>query len=359
MERMVKRAFWLEPVDTLFFRGGRPLVASIPGVSTLPSPQTLAGAMTTAALRLENALDGIQGTAATRADALERLGAGWLAKLRWRGPWLAKTSMNGEVTPYVNMPRDVRQLAGGKALTRLQLRSGLPGWSSSRAGAKSALWPSVRLQDLEKTTPGLLSFGGLGQYLKGEVPQLSSAGEQSDFCNLEERIGIGIAEGQRVTEQGKIYSTKSLRFKPRAGFYGEVEVSEQQATKLERIEVIHWGGERKLCRVQWIQPVEIAQPKEGANLLLLITAAFFDGRNGPSEWGEDRLEGLALAGGYNVSGWDLASGSPKPTRFGVEAGSVYFFRNPLEAGENWPQSNDDAALGYGCSLKGMWHRAKQ
>ena len=84
--------------------------------------------------------------------------------------------------------------------------------------------------------------------------------------------------------------------------------------------------------------------------MLLTTPAWFNG------WNPSGIEPIAAAvgNGQAVSGWDLAAGGPKPNRFMVPAGSVYF----LPAGTQIPEeivNNEDATLGWGCFLEGNWN----
>src|SRR5262249_14829738 len=85
----------LEPLDTLFFRDGRPFDAAARATGGLPSPQPLAGAVRTALL----ARAGVDFSRFARlqrherpalAAALQACGApGWVVQTRFRGPWLA------------------------------------------------------------------------------------------------------------------------------------------------------------------------------------------------------------------------------------------------------------------------------
>jgi CRISPR-associated protein Cmr3 len=68
-----------------------------------------------------------------------------------------------------------------------------------------------------------------------------------------------------------------------------------------------------------------------------------------------KIAGAAVAEGIPVSGWDLARGGPKPTRFAVPAGSVYFLDEFMtDAIDNLSEGEDDLLAGYGCCLKGVW-----
>jgi len=90
------------------------------------------------------------------------------------------------------------------------------------------------------------------------------------------------------------------------------------------------------------------------SFLLLITPGFF-----ASGWKPQaivgKIVGAAVAEGIPVSGWDLARGGPKPTRFAAPAGSVYFVEETMADGiDNLSESEDDLLAGYGCCLKGVW-----
>lgn len=74
--------------------------------------------------------------------------------------------------------------------------------------------------------------------------------------------------------------------------------------------------------------------------------------------------GAAVGRRVPVSGWNLRENKPKPVRWAVPAGSVYFLEVPhafnrqklLEA---WlkPLSDDqeDQRDGFGCALWGVWN----
>ena len=78
-----------------------------------------------------------------------------------------------------------------------------------------------------------------------------------------------------------------------------------------------------------------------------------------STWVPGAIAGNVLSAavpGYRAfSGWDLALRGPKPTRFAIEAGTVYFLAEPLAAFQ--PPSlcrAEDAVLGWGHVVNGVW-----
>jgi len=68
----------------------------------------------------------------------------------------------------------------------------------------------------------------------------------------------------------------------------------------------------------------------------------------------------AVGGPVALSGWDLARGGPKPTRFAVEAGSVYFLTGADAAAGGTTGSlceGDDEQAGWGAFVRGVWNYA--
>ena len=64
-----------------------------------------------------------------------------------------------------------------------------------------------------------------------------------------------------------------------------------------------------------------------------------------------------MAGSLPVSGWNMATGGPRPTRFAVPAGSVYFLEGAAEFLSNdcLADSPDDRIQGWGCFARGVWN----
>jgi CRISPR-associated protein Cmr3 len=70
------------------------------------------------------------------------------------------------------------------------------------------------------------------------------------------------------------------------------------------------------------------------------------------------LPAASVPGHGAVSGWDLAKGGPKPTRFTVPAGSVYFFDNDTSTNlETFSNTPDNLREGWGLVLRGVWDYA--
>ena len=124
-------------------------------------------------------------------------------------------------------------------------------------------------------------------------------------------------------------------------------------------DVLPLGGEARRAIIRR-SPSAYSWPEAPADaadapLLLLTAPAFFDGWRPPGV----SLVAAAVPGHVPVSGWDMARGGPKPNRFAVPAGSVYF----CNAGTGRSNHTDtlgtgeDAAAGWGSFLGGRWNHA--
>lgn len=342
----------LEPLDTLFFRGGRPFGAGLPGESALPSPQTLAGALRTFLLEREGAdLQALRGHRSL-AEGFRAAGAAWLAEARFRGPWLAECSPD-EVRPLLARPASVRVEHGEVRVMRPASLS-LPGWRPPEDGILP-LWPPLKRP---KDSPDLIRLDGLRAWLAGEAPAPEHFVHSRNCYELEERTGIRIDPATWVAAESEIYTTRHLRLKPGFAFYAEAELPEEKVAHFVSPVTVAWGGEGRRALARRVNPVKWPKGEAGERTaLLLLAPAFFEHGWRPDYLGSARLRAAAVEGPYVASGWDLARGGPKPARFGVAAGSVYFLEGEPPAGDNLSSNREDAALGYGFFLRGTWSYA--
>jgi CRISPR-associated protein Cmr3 len=344
----------LEPLDTLFFRGGRPFGAGLPGESSLPTPQTLAGALRTLFLERTGADFKRMRGKATVAEAFAAAGAEWLAQVSFRGPWLADIASPNEPKPYFHAPADVVMIGNQPARLR-PLQSSLPGWEAPEPGMLP-LW--LKGARAGKDRPGWLTFSGLRAYLLDQPLNQGHFSPGDRLYEMEERVGIAVDEGRQAAGDGLIYFTRALRLNRGVAFYAEVSLPEPFAALLDDEQPMAWGGERHHVTVRKVDSVRWPDAPAGERTaLLLSTPAFFPARWRPDGLAEGTLRAAAVDGPFAVSGWDLARRGPKPTRFGVAAGSLYLvegrqsFSAPFAAG-------DDALVGYGQFLKGTWNYAQ-
>jgi CRISPR-associated protein Cmr3 len=339
----------IDPLDTLFCRDTRPMTAGTRSDSGLPAPQTWAGAVRTVLLKRHDAdlerLGAATRAGASFAEACLAIGLPWIAEVRVRGPWLA----DRDTKPLLELPRDLRLDADGHTMRLRPRRQAPPGWIPPEEGMLP-LWSS---QPSAKQKRGFLTSNGLAKYLKGEMPAAADILPQAKLYDFETRVGLAIDPETQTAADGLLYSTSRLRLCPGICFYAEVNASDEVHPFAEP-EPLFLGGEGRAVRVERTPGVFHWPEKEGERLaVLLTTAAPFQ-----AAWRPDRLPGQLIAAAVgdpvSISGWDLARRGPKPTRFAVPPGSVYLC-NGNTTGSSPLCSPEDAQLGYGHWLKGIWN----
>lgn len=367
----------LEPLDVLFFRDGRPFAPALRGESALPTPQTLTGAIRTHLLRtvgcdferLKRRISDGQDFAHA-VDAVCQ--AGWIGQFQVRGPWLARMAKTppNSLQVLVPVPSTLRRLRAGSegrqkipcgAFLRhdpLSPGTQLPGWKPEQPGMRP-LWLPRRART--ERVRGFLAPHGLQAFLSGGVPDPGDVVRDDELYALDHRTGIGVHPDRLTAKETLIYGASFLALRPRVSFYAEVHLPPHAPDDLFlKGFSLAFGGESRRVRVRRVDPLTWPEAHAGAGqgtLLLLTTPGLFAARWRPDCLAdEDKLIAASVSGYQAVSGWDSARGGPKPTRFAVPAGSVYFTSKSLDQlpGDSLADSPEDQRLGWGCYLTGVW-----
>lgn len=349
----------LEPLDLLFFRDGRPFEAGIRVGSTAIFPQTLAGALRTALLErggcdfaaLGRAMRAGHSFGEALAEQSSELAE--IAAVSAGGPWFLR---NGQ--PLVPAPASLLRRDDDKErifrLAPLREAEALPGWMPEEPGMLP-LW--TRSRDKAERLGGYLTLDGAAQFLCGDIPAGDQIVGADDLLDTESRTGIVVGPQTMTAAEGMIYTADFLALKRGVGLYAELSgPAAPLASAFAAETAIPLGGQGRYVRVRRL-PEPVRWPRErrgGAGPLLLLTtpAPFALG------WRPGGLDLVAAAvpGHVAVSGWDIARGGPKPTRFAVAAGAVYFCRGDPATGESMCDG-EDALLGWGRFLQGVWEHA--
>jgi CRISPR-associated protein Cmr3 len=229
------------------------------------------------------------------------------------------------------------------------------------------LWPREHLPT--ERTLGFLTRDGLSAFLGGETPSLTdrhwlATGEILDW---DRRTGIGMDADQYTAEHGLIYGARYLALKPGIALYAEVVLpAEAPKHVLASSESLPLGGEGRRVLMQPVEPFDwptaVPGPGQGT-LVVLTTPGLFGSTPGGQNWkpaclaGELSLVSCAVPGFLPVSGWDLALSGPKPNRFAVPAGSVYFLEGNAEGlpEDSLADSPEDRRQGWACFVRGVWN----
>jgi CRISPR-associated protein Cmr3 len=359
----------LEPLDVLFFRDGRPFTGAERSVSGLPLPQTVAGAIRTALLRAAGCDFARLGEAirngAGFADAVGQVCGPeyrWIGNLAVRGPWLARGNSRGDdVDVLVPMPATLQREKRDRAeLHRLSPLPGgnLPGWNPPADQQElRPLW----IKHLPPTEPasGYLTGRGLKQFLGGDKVPAEHIVPLGALFDFDYRTGIGIHPDRLVAEESQIFGRGFLALKKDVSLYVEIVSPSNTSVGalLEEIRTVPLGGEGRHAMLHCVRPFawpRLTPAGKQQPFVLLTTPCVFK-----AGWRPAALDGCivsaAVPGSVAFSGWDLARGGPKPTRFAVPAGSVYFM-NSLPDGwaETLAEDEEDRKQGWGCCLTGVW-----
>jgi CRISPR-associated protein Cmr3 len=320
-------------------------------------PQTVAGALRTWLLRragcdFDKLAEAMQsGKSFTEAVAEgQPAQANAVAQVRFRGPWFA---FRGDpVVPLPCILRRVEETGDILRLTPLRRRN-LPGWLPPEGGMLPVWAEDTRRT---KCLDGYyLRLGGLRKFLNGTVPHRNEIVEPGELFERDRRTGIAVQPESLVAEEGMIYAIRLLALQREVSLYAEA-VGPQEIVSLFPAEAapLPLGGEGRHVALKRVSPIAwpSARP-DGAQgaLLVLTTPAFF-----ASGWRPPNLAltSAAVPGSVAVSGWDLARGGPKPNRFAAAAGSVYFLKQLPEPVPDSLCEGEDAALGWGSFLHGVW-----
>lgn len=355
---MTKTALFLSPLDNLFFRDGRAFGASTRVVSGLPNPGSLLGALRAAVLSHYQADFATLGAAmregASLKEAFCRAGApSWVAELSVRGPWIAELRRNQPPGVYFPRPKHLRPSPGGFGPAQ-PLQDGLPGWRSDLK-----LLPLWRRDTGTTKVPGsldLVGLEGLSRILAGDCLEASQLVAIADLVALHGRTGIQIDPSYCTAAERMIFSIQMLALRPGAGFY--CEVSSAEPLSLGEVFSFPFGGESRYVRAERVPEIRWPTPISGPRrLIVLISPGLFQKGWIPDTLPREQLRSAAVAGPFAVSGWDLARGGPKATRFGVEAGSAYFCEGSADLAPSLCGDPSDAIQGYGDYLQGTWNYA--
>ena len=348
-------------MDTLSFRDGRSFGPARQADSGLPYPQTLAGAIRTFLLKAHGINLKRFGACVRQHgsfdDAINEYGdpVNGLSDLKIAGPWL---SLNQEL--FVPVPsnlrtdRSVNGVRTSRQIFRLDpIQTLPPGWQPREPGMRP-LWRHGR--ESSKAASGYITSSGLRTFLDGGVPNDQDLVCTEQLHAIDRHVGIGIDAARKSVHEGMIYTAGMLALKHSVAFYAELTGADALVAPLcQQGALMKFGGEGRYVEIEILDHhtslwPDVSPGTGDGDLLLLTTPAWFNG------WRPHNVTCIAASVSHpeGISGWDFAQGGPKPNRFMVPAGTVYF----LPKGAHIPDSlveRHDALAGWGHYLRGNWN----
>lgn len=249
--------------------------------------------------------------------------------------------------PLMPWPADL-SMGEDNALRRLQPIRLPTGLFCSKV---TPLLPVLAQEKQSKARSGLwLNRSGIGEYLTGRLPSLEHIVPAGELWRIDPRLGIALDAGTRSAAQGMIYTAETVALHRRGkdagtdremfdtGFFVAVEGADGL---LPREGLVRLGGDGRGCSVSAVN-VDLPEPdwqsisETGRLKLVLASPGLFEGGwrlpglmdvdrwQGPDACSA-RLAAACVSRSQVISGWDLATWSPKPALRAVPAGSVYWF----------------------------------
>jgi len=362
----------LDPLDTLFFRDGRPFDAANRVQGGLPNPQTLAGAVRTSLLGASGFFQ--KNPNATLATILKE-GDAAVTGAHFRGPFLA-LAKGDSVEPLFEPPLVVARTKEGKWIRREPVVTEVPGWDDDE------LLPVMWKKDEKPDAKGeecWLTLTGLQAVLAGGIPADDQTIEKKMLTEFDNRTGIVIDTNSLATVEGQLYGIRLLSLNPgikegvwkgwKVCLYAELKQGDggafDCASALDGTP-IPFGGEGKYVRATTVKARDWPKPDPArpSSMWYLATPTFlpFRGAPGAKRPLPDGVSAALSGAGVAVSGWDAARRGPNKARFAVPAGACYFLPSAgTETGFLDDQLEDITNLrqsGWGFALQGNWEVGK-
>ncbi len=358
-----------EPLDTLFFRNGRPFNQGegTAGVESLfpPSPLTLVGAARAAWAKNK----GWDGRSKWSDSIRGQLGGDGeeLTGLQFKGPVLYRENEPLFPAPALLLGK-VAGMDQPEKVVRLR-----PDDSklNSDLGPVQFPVPEVDSTDLvegRKLLAGWwLTQSGLKKVLAGSVPAPNDFVHQKQLWSMEPKVGNQIDEKTGATVEGMLYSTQHIRLKKDVGLSLSVEGDLADFPQAVQIPL---GGEARSC---WMSsrdprpllPAASVLEKDGIlrYAIFVLTPIQTDNPPVPGEPFEGlpgRVISACLPRPQRWGGWDSIKFEPLPMKPHLATGSVVFVEADASdretvLGLHGINIGERASWGFGMIAIGQWN----
>ena len=364
--------YTLEPRDAAVFRDGRPVPTGASTMRTLafPWPSTIAG------LARTRAGSDREGRFVGDPEKLKK-------EVCVRGPWLARLGADDAPELLFPAPRDLvwfhdeaRGLAPSARLLRRLAplpRDRLTGVEHDLddrlgvVGFVGADPPSGKPAD----GPPFWAWGEMARWLgdptERQVSDASALGAPP--LERERRVHVAIEPDRQTAEEGALFASEGLRFVDPARQRFALAFDSSHPSLTEHGGVVSLGGERRTTFLRAARaalpacPPAVERAEGRVRRVVLTTPAIFKDGAVPRQIRGAQVTAAVVGRPDIISGWDFASGRPKPTRRMAPAGSVYWVMVPEEQSvEAWcrrvfmesiSDDEQDQRDGFGVALVGV------
>lgn len=324
----------IKPMDTLFFRTGKPFSGGEVSWTTsnpFPAPSVLWGAVYSMLL----------GHGQIKEPEKE------LDKLR-----LGQVFLLDGKSLYLPTPRDLYKVKGTNKIQVLQLEKTNKALLSSKGASKSIdnryqLVVSNENIEAEGIEQHLIEYNTLLEenYLSQIENENLGVEPISYFLKSNPKVGIKRDAKTRLNEEGMLYRIDSAEYCKDTSFLLVLEVAD--CIVFPTSGYLKLGGESKVATFEVIDSSKRFIKKIGASLekvsqgfgtinRVLITApTYFPDGNGITKFHENGLivQAASIGKPIKVGGFDVANRCPKSMKNYVPSGSVYFIEEMSNHGE--------------------------
>jgi CRISPR-associated protein Cmr3 len=364
---------FIEPSDVLFFRSSRPFNAGEGGFALSlfpPTPETVQGALRARiAANWHSDLSQAFANPEVRALIGDQSSYG---QFQLRGYTLGQRTRTGVELLF---PPPAHLLRGEKSRTIFRLAP-----AASDGTLHTNLPDGLRLLEPRGGYPPHEKLEEFKEWLTLEELRLAfSASEDGlkdikgvppgDLFEFEPRLGIGMVNARKTTQEGLLYQANFVRLKRDVGLVVDVGLKDVEPNQVQnqlRLPDKGWlalGGERRAASFEVLgaaplqSALKLAQGERSC--FYFVTPTYFERGWQPANW--QALVGAApvaaaVSRAQLIGGWKQdpahAGGSPKALRRCVPAGSVYFFESAITV--HGPITNDGGEIGYGLAYQGAW-----
>ncbi|MEM2096865.1 MAG: type III-B CRISPR module-associated protein Cmr3 [Methanothrix sp.] len=356
----------LTPVDSWFFRDGRPFhmgeATSDVGGFFPPSAFTVAGAIRAHLAR----------SMGWREDRRERrwsdeicrvLGDGYdLKGLRFRGPLLCRDSDHGLEILFPS-PLNLYGKKGDRGYEMRLLRPG----AEVECDLGRVRLPSAEGIDGMKPLSGYITGDQLKQVLRGEVPE-GRVIPAEELWSSEYAVGLARDLETRTAEEAHLYSINRIRLERGVHLLMGVEGIEYMLKELDGA-VMPLGGEGRMASVAittLVEDISGFRPElrsENGTVrftLLHITPAFLGRWPGPGDaipGVPGRVVSACIERAMRIGGWDSVNRRPVDLKPFIPPGSVWFCEadeDGLEDVIRLSRVGEYTEFGFGEVAVGVW-----
>lgn len=372
---------FLEPNESLLFRTGRPFDAGETDYAETmfpPTPETLQGVMRATIATHWDPSKSLAEVFRPGSDLVKIIGnRDGYGRFRITNISLGlrkKDSKDDSVERLYPVPAHI--LKDTKGLFRLKPDSIQEVSRSNMPTGMQFLRPERPYEEKISSIDGWLTEEDLYKTLFANeaLSQLKIIKEEMIY-EIEPRVGIGMENATKTTQEGMFYSMQMIRMKPGYGFVIDIRITDESnpamfiddndTQKTIRLPISGWttlGGEQRASSFKVLgtsTPLHRKSKHTGKGLLIyLATPAPFKAGWKPDKWPTPLPAAIAavIPRYHSIGGWKLrpenSGGNNKSMRRCVPAGSVYFFDRFVDA--PLALSDYDMEIGYGITATGEW-----